>query len=66
MQYLQDVLDTYLNMGELYTRGLLLSKGIKINRIRLRNLLRNLKQSSLLDMNLIRQRIYKTHSTNSM
>ena len=29
-QYLQDVLDVYSNMGELYNRGLLLLKGIKI------------------------------------
>ena len=30
-QHLQNVLDAYPNMGKLYARRLLLSKGIKIN-----------------------------------
>ena len=65
-QHLQDVLDAYPNMGELYARGLLLSKGIKINRVRLRNILRNIKQSTPMEMNPIRRRTYNTRTANSM
>ena len=43
IQHLQGVLDFYLNIDKLYARGLLLSKGININRIRLRNLFRKFK-----------------------
>ena len=65
-QHLQDALDVYPNMGELYARGLLLSKGIKINRVRLRTLLKTLKESSPLNTNPIRRRAYQTRSANSM
>ena len=65
-QHLQDALDVHPKMGESCARGLLLSKGIKINRTRLRNLLKHLKQSSPLNVNPIRRREYKTRTCNSM
>ena len=43
--YLQEIMSTYKNIDELYTCGVLLSKGIKIRRQRLRTILRCLKSS---------------------
>ena len=53
-------------MGELYARGLLLSKGIKINRVRLCNILQNIKQTTPLETNPIQRRTYNTRAANSM
>ena len=52
-------------MGELHARCLLLSKGIKINRQRLRTMLKNLKQSNPLNANPIRHREHRTRTSNS-
>ena len=65
-QHLQESLEIYPNMSELYARGLLLSKGIKINRQRLRTILKTLKQSNPLNVNPIRRREYRTRTSNSM
>ena len=43
--YPQEIISTYKNIDELYTCGVLLSKGIKIRRQRLRTILRCLKSS---------------------
>lgn len=65
-QHFLEYLEMCPNMGELHARGALLSKGIKINRLRLRNLLKNLKQSAPLNANPIRRRTCKTRTSNSM
>ena len=64
--YLQEVMNTYKNLGELYARGVLLSKGAKIQRHRLRAILKRLKSSQPLSMSTIRRRTYETRTTNSM
>ena len=56
MQHLKDVLDVCPTVGELHARGLLITKGIKMNRQRIQNLLKQLKGSSPLSMIPERQR----------
>ena len=64
--HLREILDTYPNLGELYARGILLSKGIKIKQKRLRIILKELKDTNPLNLNPIRRRKYKTRTANSM
>ena len=52
--YLQEVMNTYLNLGELCTRVILLNKGIKLKLERLRIILKRLKQSQPITMSTIR------------
>lgn len=64
--HLRQVIVTYPNLGELHARGILLSKGIKIKRNRLRIILRRIKPSESLSMSTIRRRLYRTRTANSM
>ena len=66
IQYLEDTLNVCPNVGELHARGLLLSKGTKINQFRLCNLLKNLKESLPSNVNPIRRRLHQTCAANSM
>ena len=66
VNYLQEVMNTCKNLGELYARGVLLSKGIKIKRQRLRDILKRLKQSNPVRMSPITRRHYETRTANSM
>ena len=54
--YLQEVMNICNNLGELYARSILLSKGIKIKHQRLGGILKCLKQSQLVTMSIIRYR----------
>ena len=53
------------NLGESHARGVLLSKGIKIKRQRLREVLKCLKQSQPANMSTIRHRLHQTRTANS-
>ena len=64
--YLQEVMNTYPNLGEQYAQGVLLNKRIKIKRQRLRQILKRLKQSLPLSMPAIRRRQYHTRTSNTM
>ena len=66
IQHLKDALDVCPNMNESCIRGMLLAKGIEINRQRLRNILNDLKNTSPLNLNPIRQRHCHTRTANSM
>ena len=64
--HLRQVIVAYPNLGELHARGILLAKGMKIKRNRLRIILRRIKPSNSLSMSTIRRRLYRTRTANSM
>ena len=64
--HLQQVIATCPNLGELHARGILLSKGTKIKRNRLRIILRRIEPRDSLSVSTIRRRVCRTRTANSM
>ena len=54
------------NLGEVHTRGVLLSKGLKVEQKSMRSILKVMKNTYTLKINRIRQRHYATRSLSAV